>query len=120
MASLSGKRVLVVDDEAFVRYTVADELEHAGCSVVEAADGAEALDVLAAGDPFDLMVTDIRMPGFDGWTLAERARELRPGLPVLYVSGFSGVDPRPVPGGEFLSKPFLPAQLRGAAAKLVR
>ena len=119
MASLSGKRILVVDDEAFVRYTVADEFEHAGCSVVEAADGAEALTALAAGDAFDLMVTDIRMPGFDGWTLAERARELWPALPVLYVSGFSGVDPRPVPGGEFLSKPFLPAQLRGAAAKLV-
>jgi CheY-like chemotaxis protein len=120
MTSLSGKRVLIVDDEPFIRYTVADELEHAGWLVVEAADGAEAIDVLETGDAIDLMVTDIRMPGFDGWTLAERARELRPGLPILYVSGFSGVDPRPVPGGEFLPKPFLPAQLRAAAAKLVR
>jgi len=119
MADMDGRRVLVVEDEAMIRFVMADEFEHAGCEVREAADGDEALTALTSEDRFDLMVTDIRMPGFDGWTLAERARLVRPDLPVLYVTGFSNVDPRPVPGSEVLAKPFSPKQLLVVASRLV-
>jgi CheY-like chemotaxis protein len=118
MVDLQGRRVLVVEDEAMIRFVMADEFEHAGCQVREAADGYEAIAALETDERFDLMVTDIRMPGFDGWTLAERARAMRPHLPVLYVTGFSHIDPRPVPGGEMLLKPFSPTQLLAVASRL--
>ena len=119
LQKLTGCRVLVVDDEAMIRFMVTDEFEHQGCSVETAADGAEALAVLIDDGEFDLMVTDIRMPRLDGWTLAERAREVRPQLPVVYVTGFTDVLARPVPGAEVLGKPFRPADLVAAAERLI-
>ena len=92
----------------------------AGCVVIEAADGVAALDRLRSGDAFDLLVTDIRMPHLDGWTLAERARALRPELPILCVTGWSDVAPRPVAGSEVLGKPFRTADLIPAAARLLK
>lgn len=117
MAELTGRRVLVVDDEPMVRFMVADELAHLGCLVQEADDGLQALEALSRSDDLDLVVTDIRMPHMDGWTLAERARELRPSLPVLYVTGYSDVASRPVPGAEVLAKPFMPSQLVAAVER---
>src|SRR3712207_1744297 len=117
MSSLDGRRVLVADDEPMVRFMIVDELEHQGCRVEEAADGEEALKAIERGQPFDLIVTDVRMPRLDGWTLAERARDLRPDLPVLYVTGYTDVEARPVPGAEVLGKPFRPTQLVAAAAR---
>lgn len=119
MGSLSGRHVLVVDDDAMVRFIVATELEDAGASIAEAPDGATALAALGGGAPFDLLVTDIRMPGIDGWRLAERARELRPSLPVLYVTGWSDDAARPVPCSTIVAKPFKPRQLVDAAANLI-
>lgn len=116
---LRGRRVLVADDDAMVRFVLVEEFEGAGCVVTEAADGAQALDHLR-GDAFDLLVTDIRMPGLDGWTLAERARDLQPDLPILYVTGWSDEAPRPVAGGAVLGKPFRTAELVPAATRLLR
>ena len=118
MAELQGRRVLVVDDEAMVRFAVADELRCIGCHVDEAGDGQEAVEALSTS-AFDLMVTDIRMPGIDGWALAERARELQPSLSVLYVTGFSHIEARRVSGSEVLAKPFLPKQRLASAARLL-
>jgi CheY-like chemotaxis protein len=119
MHDLAGRQVLVVDDEVFVRFMVADLLEHAGCSVEEAEDGEQALGTLDSHQRFDLLVTDIRMPRLDGWSLAERARAIRPELPVLYVTGHSDVEARPVRGSIVLAKPFDPDQLMKAAARLL-
>lgn len=107
----NGGRILVVDDDPMVRTFVVFALEDANYDVVEASDGAEALELIAGTAAFDALVTDIRMPNVDGWTLAERARELRPDLPVLYVSGWTDVDPRPVQGSKALGKPFSGPQL---------
>ncbi len=49
--------------------------------------GVEAIACLDGGATFDIVLTDVRMPGQDGWSVARRARELRPGIPVIYISG---------------------------------
>lgn len=120
MMDLRGKRILVAEDEAMIRLVLVEEFESAGSAVSEASNGAAALDLLRGEAAFDLLVTDIRMPHLDGWTLAEQARALRPDLPVLYVTGWSDVEPRPVAGGEVLGKPFRTAELVPAAARLLQ
>jgi CheY-like chemotaxis protein len=89
---------------------VADELEDAGYQVLTARTGEEGLVLLQASPEVDLLFTDIRLPGsLDGWSLAEAARRLRPGLPVIYATGYSIEKPREVPGSRFLTKPYRPS-----------
>ncbi len=85
---VAAARLLVVDDEPIVRSLVARMLEEEGHSVQVAFNGAQALQ-LAATDPtgFDLIITDIRMPGMDGWQLGKHVSERWPAMPVLYMSG---------------------------------
>ena len=116
---LAGRHVLVVEDDEVVRYLHRAALEDVGCIVKEAADGIEALDALTR-DVFDLMITDIRMPRLDGWSLAEEARRQRPRLPILYVSAWFGEERRLVPGSKLLDKPVKRAALVGAAAELIQ
>lgn len=118
---MSGDKhhVLIVEDEILVRVGLSEELQDAGYHVVEAADGVSALDVLNGGDRIDLMFTDIRMPGgIDGWDLAERARALRPELPVIYATGYSGENPRLVPGARFFRKPYRVGEILAAIGEL--
>ncbi len=113
-------RILVADDEASVRHFIRVILAAAGFEVLEAVDGLEALEILRGlrGD-VQLLVTDIRMPRMDGITLASAIAEQYPGIPILYISGYSfdfdqqqqklashrcGFVPKP-----FLPKPFLEA-----------
>lgn len=101
--------LLVVEDEALVRQLVVLELEDAGYDVVEAETGEEALAALRRHPGIQLLFTDIRLPGsLCGWDIAERARAMRPDLPVIYATGYSG-DLRLVPGSEFMRKPYKPA-----------
>jgi CheY-like chemotaxis protein len=120
MDGLRGKRVLIVDDEPMIRFVVAEEIESAGAETVEAEDGLAALELIEQGLVPDVLVTDVRMPRMDGWTLAERARALHPGLPVLYVTGYSDVTARPVAGGQVVSKPFRPGALSSTVDALVQ
>lgn len=83
-----GHRVLVVDDEAGLRTTLAANLELDGFDVVEAESGAEALERARQQD-FDVVLTDIRMPGMSGVELFRQLRRLRPGLPVLLMTAFT-------------------------------
>jgi CheY-like chemotaxis protein len=84
------ERILVVEDNAEVRQTVVRQLHELGYHTVEAAGGAEALDILMQGERVDLMFSDIVMPGgIDGTQLAEAATALRPDLKVLLTSGFA-------------------------------
>jgi PAS domain S-box-containing protein len=81
-------RVLLVDDDLVVRTTTGELLEHMDYDVVEAASGAEALDILTRDESIDVLFTDVVMPGMDGGKLAEQARLIRPGLKVLFTSGY--------------------------------
>ncbi len=107
-------RILLVEDEFLVRDTVAYELREQGFEVIEAATGDEARAVCAGGG-FDVLVTDIRMPGeTSGWDLAELCRAQRPDLPVVYMTGYSHVAHRQVAGSLLLQKPFSLDALRDA------
>jgi two-component system, cell cycle sensor histidine kinase and response regulator CckA len=97
--------LLVVDDEDAVRKTMKRILESAGYRVLEASGGENALRICAAhGDAIDLLVTDLRMPRMDGRELMRRAREIRPDLRVLIVSGL--LEEGPLPSESVLAKPF--------------
>lgn len=119
MAARPKPTVLVVEDEALLRLIIVDELQEAGFDVVEASDGSEALEALNSCEGIDLLFTDIRMPGpLNGWDVAERARDLRPDIHVIYATGFSEDAPRIVPGGRFFKKPYRPVEIVQAARDL--
>src|SRR6185312_16303732 len=84
-------RVLIVDDDASVRLVCAVNLEAEGLHVLEAADGHDALEQARRERP-DLVLTDVTMPGLDGFQLAERLRDDKRthGLPVIFLSGEVG------------------------------
>jgi PAS domain S-box-containing protein len=86
----AGETVLVVDDEPTVRMLVVDALEEMGYAALEAGDGATGLRLLQSGARIDLLVTDVGLPGgMNGRQLADAARALRPGLKVLFVTGYA-------------------------------
>jgi CheY-like chemotaxis protein len=94
-------KVLVVEDEELIRLIVVDALEDAGFEVIEAATGEEALS-RCQERVADVLFTDIRLPGtVDGWDVAEHCRDLNPQMPVVYASGHSLVEHRPVSGSRF-------------------
>ena len=87
--SLPGGVVLVVDDEAMVRMLVLEVLEDLGLRSLEAGSGLSALEILRSDAPVDLLITDVGMPNMNGRQLADAARALRPGLKVLFITGFA-------------------------------
>ncbi len=109
--SSAGELVLVVDDEAAVRMLIADVLQELGYRAVEAVDGRSGLKQIERNRRFDLMVTDVGLPGgMNGRQLADAARELQPGLKVLFITGFAenaavGGDAL-TPGMQMMTKPF--------------
>ncbi|MCW5723928.1 MAG: PAS domain S-box protein [Maricaulaceae bacterium] len=118
-----GEKVLMVEDDDLVREHVAGELENLGYAVLAARNGREALDMLRAGAAVDLLFTDVVMPGgMNGVQLADAARALRPGLPVMFTSGYAADalthDERAQPALLVLKKPYrrqdLAAMLRQA------
>ena len=111
--------VLIVEDEELVREIAVLEFADAGYDVLEAADGAAAVALLESGAGIDLLFTDIRLPGqIDGWDIAERARALRPDLPVIYATGFIAEEAAPVGGGRLFHKPYRPLAIIEAARLL--
>jgi two-component system cell cycle sensor histidine kinase/response regulator CckA len=98
--------VLLVDDEPAVRHLFALALSREGYHVVEAGNGAEALQVAAQLDAIDLVVTDIVMPVMKGPELAARLHERLPTLPVVFVSGYLVSDDLG-PNAHMLAKPFV-------------
>lgn len=101
-------RILMVEDDPLVRELVVDALREEGYEVFHASNGEQAL-ALCKRQIADVLVTDIRLPGgVDGWQIAERCREHDPQLQVIYATGFSPVEARPVPGSLTLHKPTNP------------
>jgi CheY-like chemotaxis protein len=119
MAASAKPIVLLVEDEALLRLIMADELRDAGYEVIEASDGGGAMEILKEQASVDLLFTDIRMPGaLSGWDVAERARDLRPHIRVIYATGFSEDAPRVVPGALFFKKPYRASAIIDAARAL--
>jgi signal transduction histidine kinase len=118
----ASARVLVAEDDPLVRRFLVGALRGGGYDVREAPDGVEALRVIEAG-PVDLLVTDLVMPGMDGHQLSLRAREIRPGLSVLFVSGYAPRedlrDRMAACGDAFLAKPFTAETLLPIVARLL-
>ncbi|MGP0093480.1 MAG: response regulator [Xanthobacteraceae bacterium] len=81
-------RILLVDDDAEVRFATAELLQSLGCQVEEAADGETALRVVNGSNRFDAMLTDYAMPTMVGTELARRVRAHRPDLPIIMVTGY--------------------------------
>ncbi|MBB3346239.1 PAS domain S-box protein [Sphingomonas sp. BK069] len=118
--SVARRRVLVLDDEDRVREITADALRDAGCGVVEAADGAAALDALDADPAIEAVVADVAMPVMTGVEFAHRARQRRPTLPVLFVTGYADADElADVPAPQVIRKPYTRAQLVERLAALL-
>ena len=117
-----ARRVLVVDDEDNIRLLARRALEKEGYHVTEAANGIQALTHLDADTPFDLLLTDINMPGVKGDEVARRFRQARPDLKILYLSGYvdSLFASRPILWEDeaFLDKPFTIKGLLEAVALL--
>lgn len=120
--SLFPVQVLLVDDDGGARHALRRVLERQGYSVVEAAEGADALDLLEASHvPVDLMITDVQMPGMRGDELGQRVRARYPDLPILYISGersFAHLGEDTSAPTHFLAKPFTAAEL-GDALRLL-
>lgn len=113
--------VLLAEDDPSVRSVTKRFLEASGYEVLEARSGPEALAISRShAGPVDVLITDVLMPGLDGPELARELRGQRPGLGVLYLSGYSETMARAqkpsVSGSRFLQKPFtkqaLNAELR--------
>ncbi|HSY87800.1 MAG TPA: PAS domain S-box protein [Verrucomicrobiae bacterium] len=118
----AGETLLVVEDDASVRMQVMDLLTELGYAAIEAHDGGSALLVLRSQRRIDLLVTDVGLPGgMNGRQLAEMARQLRPGLKTLFITGYAeGAASRARfldPGMDLIAKPFT---LDALAAKIRR
>lgn len=84
-------RILLADDDAATRDLVKRALATDGHAVTSTQDGTEALDAITAGPAnFDLLISDVQMPGLDGIGLAEHALGAAPGLRIILMSGFAG------------------------------
>jgi len=115
----TASRILVVDDEKLIRWSVGERLQRDGFEVVSAESGEQALDLIAASVP-DLMLLDVRLPGIDGLATLQRALSIHPDLAVLMMSAHSTVDiaVEAMKHGaiDFLVKPF-PFQALDAAVQ---
>ncbi len=114
-------RILVVEDEFLIRLTLVEALTDEGFDVIEAESGDAALPILLGDPTIGVLLTDIQLPGtLNGTRLAQRARETRPGLPVLFMTG------RPDPGAEvgaaphngYISKPYTLTEICRAVRRL--
>ena len=115
--------IIVVDDDHDVLALTGSILREAGHDVVSAPNGIAALDILDGSRQFDLLVTDVIMPGLNGFNLARMAKARRPRLKVLYLSAFAETEhvtrDRGIRLGKMLSKPIHPSDLsREVAAAL--
>uniref|UniRef100_UPI000E748249 response regulator n=1 Tax=Teichococcus vastitatis TaxID=2307076 RepID=UPI000E748249 len=101
-----GETVLVIEDEAAVRHLVVEVLHDLGYRTVEAIDGPSGLKILQSTKPIDLLITDIGLPGLNGRQVADAARLVRPGLKILFMTGYAIANGVLEPGMQMITKPF--------------
>lgn len=110
--------VLVVDDDPDVRAFAVEHLREVGHEVIEASTGQEAIVLFEAHSEIDVIFTDIVMPGIDGFRLADVVKTRRPGVRIIYATGYAGraEEHLGVKHGEILLKPYRGQQLSAAVA----
>jgi CheY-like chemotaxis protein len=120
---LTGKQVAVVEDEPVIRELILELLGDLDIQTCWASDGLSGLDLLRSAVPLDLMITDIGLPGLNGRDLAERARATRPGLKVLFITGYAEnaalAQGFMEPGMEMLTKPFSVNELKAIVVSML-
>lgn len=108
---MAAKKILIVDDEMLIRKLVKDFLKKEGYAILEAGDGKQALETILENQDISLVILDVMMPGYDGWTVCREARKVSK-VPIIMLTarseefdelyGFElGVD-------EYITKPFSP------------
>ena len=116
-------RILIAEDDPAVRSVARRFLEAGGFQVLEAKSGSEAL-ALGREQPVDLLVADLVMPDFGGLELARRLEAFRPGLPVLYLSGYTEDEAKrrepSLQVANFLQKPFSGQAFREKIRQIVK
>ena len=120
--AFSGETVLVVEDAKPLRGLICEALSAAGCTVLSARDGREALQIVnERKGVIDLLLTDVIMPGISGPALAKQVRSLRPRTKILFMSGYSGefLPDMLTPGVSFIQKPFTVADLARKIHKML-
>ncbi|MBV8836015.1 MAG: response regulator, partial [Alphaproteobacteria bacterium] len=120
----SGETVLVVEDETSVRELVVDVLNDLGYRALEAVDGPSSLQILRSAARIDLLVTDVGLPGMNGRQIADAAREQRPDLKVLFMTGYAEnaamANGFLAPGMELVTKPFAVDALAARIREMIR
>jgi CheY-like chemotaxis protein len=122
--SADGETVLVIDDEPNLRMLMVEVLEEAGYVVIEAENGAAGLSVLQSDARIDLLITDVGLPGgLNGRQVAEAARNTRPDLKVLFVTGFAEnaviAHDHLDRGMHLIAKPFVMAAFANKVAEII-
>lgn len=114
-------RILLAEDDGSLRGFLVRALERAGHEVVDCANGDDAIDALEQG-PWDLLLTDIVMPGADGIEVARIAAQRQPGLRIMFITGFAAVAltaAQAAPEAKVLSKPVHLRDLVGEVERMV-
>ena len=117
-----GGRILLVEDEDMVRAVGERALTRAGFNVVTAADGEEGLAAIANQGSFDLVISDVVMPGMDGPKMVRAIRTLNPAMPILFMSGYAEEQLRSqidIADMHFIPKPFSVQQIADKAAEIL-
>jgi two-component system cell cycle sensor histidine kinase/response regulator CckA len=118
-----GGRILLVEDEDMVRAVAERALARQGYTVVTASDGDEGVEAVRNNPDFDLVVSDVVMPSMDGPAMAREIRQLAPGIPVLFMSGYAEEQLRreiDIEGMHFIPKPFSVAQIAAKVGEVLR
>ena len=118
---MTGARILVVEDEFLIRLTLAEALTDDGFTVIEAGDGAAALRAFEAAPDVALLLTDLHLPGgLDGGEVARCVRQIRPSLPVIYITGQpEGPETPSSPRDAIIVKPYLPSEVCAAVRRMI-
>lgn len=117
-------KILIVEDDESVRILAARALERIGHQIEMAGDGAAGLERISqAGGGYDLVVSDIRMPGMDGIEMAKAAARLFPGLRIMLVTGYADQRERAADLDgvivDVVQKPFTLAEMRGRVERVL-
>jgi len=116
-------KIIVVDDEEIVLSLICDTLEDEGYDIKTASNGEDALKIIEQ-DTFDLIISDIRMPGIDGIELIKRTREIQPEIGVIFMTGYANLNSakNAIKQGAFdyIMKPFEISEIRKAVKDAIR
>jgi DNA-binding response OmpR family regulator len=119
---MEAKRVLIVDDEKNIRFTLPLALDPLGLETDTAGDGEEALRKLREKE-FALILLDLKMPGMDGIEVLRQVRKIRPDIPVIMITAYgtieNSVEAMKIGAVDFISKPFTPERIRDLVCRVL-